>query len=230
MCGQLARAWGNQRFGPLEPAEEVCLAAEQHEVGMGAWDLEPELDLETGLPRTVTAMDPDVHLPLRMESPRRLMAQSRYAALLVSLHHTSFYDRPASIGLLRRAGRQIRDYLEQSAALQARLRETVEAGDPEIERNWRLVRTFDGLSHDLLYDRAPCGRGGVPAADGALVELSIERRHAAHTIDPWPFTADRVLVRSEGRLLAGMFSDERSMREALVRAPWIDIGFELVPG
>src|SRR5450759_3279039 len=39
LSGQLARAWGNERFGRFEPWEDVCLAAEQHDVGMTAWDL-----------------------------------------------------------------------------------------------------------------------------------------------------------------------------------------------
>ena len=35
VSGQLARAWGNDRFGHFEPWEEVRLAAEQHDVGYG---------------------------------------------------------------------------------------------------------------------------------------------------------------------------------------------------
>ena len=33
VSGQLARAWGNVRFGTVAPRDEVCLAAEQHDVG-----------------------------------------------------------------------------------------------------------------------------------------------------------------------------------------------------
>jgi hypothetical protein len=33
LSGQLARAWGNIRFGEVAPWEEVCLGAEQHDVG-----------------------------------------------------------------------------------------------------------------------------------------------------------------------------------------------------
>ena len=40
ISGQLARCWGNERFGAVEPFEEVCLAAEQHDIGMAMWDLE----------------------------------------------------------------------------------------------------------------------------------------------------------------------------------------------
>src|SRR6185312_9496068 len=41
ISGQLARIWGNARFGAVEPYEEVCLGAEQHDVGMADWDLAP---------------------------------------------------------------------------------------------------------------------------------------------------------------------------------------------
>jgi len=33
LAGQLARAWGNERMGDFSPREEVCLGAEQHDVG-----------------------------------------------------------------------------------------------------------------------------------------------------------------------------------------------------
>ena len=34
LSGQLARAWA---LDPVEPWEEVCLAAEQHDLGMAGW-------------------------------------------------------------------------------------------------------------------------------------------------------------------------------------------------
>src|SRR5690348_7524279 len=33
LSGQLARAWGNERFAAPAPYEEVCLGAEQHDIG-----------------------------------------------------------------------------------------------------------------------------------------------------------------------------------------------------
>src|ERR671916_24884 len=93
ISGQLARAWGNERFGTVWPREEVCLGAEQHDVGMAEWDLEPELDPETGRPRSFMEMALEIHLDLWSKAPRRLRAQSRYAALLVSLHGSGLYER-----------------------------------------------------------------------------------------------------------------------------------------
>jgi len=44
LSGQLARAWGNERFGDVVPWEEVCLGAEQHDVGHTAWEQAPALN------------------------------------------------------------------------------------------------------------------------------------------------------------------------------------------
>lgn len=229
MCGQLGRAWGNERFGAVEPFEEVCLAAEQHDTDWSDWELAPTLDRATGLPHTFKTAPFTVHVDLHTAGPRRLVAQSRYAALLVSLHHTSFFQAPGRLGALREGGRLIQAFLDANEALQAELRATLGSPDAEIERNHRLVRTWDGLSHDLILGAAPRIREQVPAADDGQVDLHIGRRGEAHTIDPWPFSAERLVVRTEGRLLEGTFDDEETMREALARAPWIELAYELVP-
>ncbi len=228
MCGQLARAWGNDAFGEVEPFEEVCLAAEQHDSGWLAWEQSPTLDRGTGLPHTFDTAPFRVHLELHLAWSRALVGQSRYAALLVSLHHASFFSRPGSLGRLREGGRRIAGFLDDLARLQAELREALGVDDQEVERNRRLVRTWDGLSHDLLLGLAPRTRAGVPSAR-APVDLAIGRSGEAHTIDPWPFDGDRVLVRTEGRKLVGRFDDEDAMRTALAEAPWVELGYALRP-
>ena len=52
VSGQLARAWAE----PFEPREEVCLAADQHDIAWTMWERVPELDPETGLPYTFSAL------------------------------------------------------------------------------------------------------------------------------------------------------------------------------
>src|SRR5918998_998778 len=69
VSGQLARAWGNESFGPVAPREEVCLGAEQHDVGMAAWDLEPELNPDTGRPQSFMEMALERHLELWSAAP-----------------------------------------------------------------------------------------------------------------------------------------------------------------
>lgn len=221
MCGQLGRAWGNELAGTVEPYEEVVLAAEQHDAVWTDWELAPTLDRETGLPHAVF----DVPMALRLEmydrAPGELAVQSRYAALLVSLFRVSFFD-------VRESG-EVGAYLARARAQQAELRATLAATDDEIGRNWHLLRVWDTLSLDLLVDRIPRVREGVPAAGGGRIDVTIDRRGPEYTLDPWPFRDDRVVLRTEGRLLERRFDDEQRMREALQRAPWVDLEYELVP-
>ena len=85
VSGQLARAWGNDAFPAPEPREEVCLAAEQHDLGMAACDVAPALNPDTGRPQSFLEMPVATHLELWARAPRLARSQSRYPALLVSL-------------------------------------------------------------------------------------------------------------------------------------------------
>jgi hypothetical protein len=228
MCGQLGRAWGNERFGAVAPREEVCLAAEQHDTGWAEWEKAPTLDAETGLPHTFASAPYTVHLAIHAAWSRAMVAQCRYAALLVSLHHASFFSRPGRLGQVRSGGRRIAEFLADLAALQADLRATLGVADGEVERNRRLVRAWDGLSHDLLLGLAPRVRSAVPTADG-FVDLAVGRSGDVTTLDPWPFSGDALVVRTEGRLLRGRFEDVHAMRQELDSAPWVELDYELRP-
>jgi hypothetical protein len=141
----------------------------------------------------------------------------------------SFFSQPGRLGRLREGGQRISAFLEELARLQQELRATLDVDGEELERNRRLVRTWDGLSHDLLLELAPRVRAGVPSGAG-LVDLSVGRSDGLHTLDPWPFHDETVVVRTEGRLLRGPFADEEAMRRALADAPWVELAYELRPG
>jgi hypothetical protein len=229
MCGQLGRAWGNELFGSVEPAEEVCLAAEQHDTSWVEWERAPTLDRDTGLPHTFETAPFTVHLEIHTAWPPKLATQSRYAAVLVSMHHRSFFEEPGRLGRLRENGRRIQVYLDGHDAFQARLRETLDATPAELDRNRRLVRTWDGLSHDLILQQAPRVRRNVPAAGDTSLDLHIEGSGDTFSIDPWPFRDERVTVSVEGRLLTSTFEDEEAMRAALASAPWMELRYRLAP-
>jgi hypothetical protein len=216
LSGQLARAWR----GVVEPWEEVCLAAEQHDIGMAAWERRPTLNPDTGLPRSFMELELDEHLEIWWRAAPLVIPQSRYAALLVSMHGTALYERR------NLDDERVRAFLDGQRELQARLldslradpRTAAAAADEVVRRNQRLVWTWDSLSLGLLLDWAPFELNAVPTADG---ETDIEVRDG--TLDPWPFREDRVSVRCEGRRLAGRFDDVDAMREALAEAPWVTI-------
>ena len=151
VSGQLARAWGNDAFPAPSPREPVCLAAEQHDVGWADADLAPLLD-DAGRPRSFLDVPRPAHLAIWRGAAHRLLAQSRYAALLVSLHGTSLYERwvdpdahPPDVA------EAIRDYLTGQRGLQAELAAGLDA--EEVDRNRRLLLALDHLSLALCHGR-----------------------------------------------------------------------------
>ena len=147
ISGQLARAWA----GELHPRDEVCLAAEQHDSPWLDWERDPSYDPRTGYPHTFMSLDMPTKLALWAHGPDALVAQSRYAALLVSMHGSRLYE-DLDRGEFERA-----------------IRATLDAPDEEIERNHRLIGLWDGLSLAILLDWAPWSAEGVTLQPGGVV-------------------------------------------------------------
>jgi hypothetical protein len=238
ISGQLARAWGSRRFGPVEPYDEVTLAAEQHDVGWAGRDLEPLYNPHTGLPRSFMEMPLDLHLGLFTEGPRNLVAQSRYAALLVSLHGRRLYERRDLETLAPQEARAVRSFIAEQrafqqellAALRADRATAASAEDGQVERNSLLVWTWDYISLALCLDWARATAKGAPTADGVT---DIEVRRGAHPgcveLEPWPFRADALGVRCEGRRLQARYATEAEMRAGFEAAPWETLQLRLAP-
>jgi hypothetical protein len=220
LSGQLARAWGNDRFPVPAPFEEVCLGALQHDIGMAEWDLRPERHPDSGLPRQFFELDRRTHLALWTAAPTRVLSQSRYAALLVSLHGTGLYERFPPKTDDAEIARAVTDYLDGQRALQSQLAAEVGASQEELARNQALLAIWDGLSLALCRDQAP------HVVDG----FALDRKVGAFTLDPWPFATDHLAVRVEGRRLTeAPYADEPALHAALDRAPVLTVGLVLHP-
>ena len=224
VSGQLARAWGNAAFPAPSPREPFCLAAEQHDVGWADADRAPLLD-EDGRPRSFLAYPRAEHVAIWRGAAPRLLAQSRYAALLVSLHGTSLYERIDPDAYPADVAAAIRAYVDGERALQASL--AVGLDPEEVDRNRRLLLALDRFSLALCHGRAATLEElGTPIAiapdDGGGGE--------AWTVAPWPFAAERVVVGCEARRLPGTFPDAGAARVALAAAPWVPLRWELRAG
>lgn len=226
VSGQLARAWRG-----VEPREEVCLAAAQHDIGMAAWDAEPELNRSTGRPYGFTEMPLETHLRLWKRAPALALSQGRYVALLISMHGTALYEMRDLDRMAAGDAGAVRDYLEGQRALQGGLRASLGVGEEEASRNQRLLWTWDFLSLALCLDWAPTGIDDVPLGDGRAerLELRVVER-GRFVLYPWPFAADRVGLHCDGRMLRERFDDEERMRAALAQAPWVRLEWLLQSG
>jgi hypothetical protein len=200
LSGQLARAWVPRP----EPFEEVCLGALQHDVGMAEWDLRPRRHPDTGLLVQFFELDRRTHLALWTAAPAKVLTQSRYAALLVSLHGTGLYERSPRRADDPEIARAIEDYLTGQRELQRTLAAEVGATDEELARNQALLALWDGISLALCQARLPYAAAGFTLARDGGADASIE----SYILTPWPFGDREALdVRVEGRLLADARAD-----------------------
>jgi hypothetical protein len=251
VSGQLARAWGSEAFPAPVPREPFCLAAEQHDVGWADADLAPVAGPD-GRPLSFMQQPRSAHVAIWRGAARRLLAQSRYAALLVSLHGTSLYARVDADAQPPAVAAEIRDYVAGERELQSLLAAGLDAA--EVDRNRRLLLALDRLSLMLCHGRAtaledvPGARGpatirvepagGEPAAASGRADppgssarddraVPPATATARFVLDPWPFAAERVAVGCEGRLLEGSFGSDGELRAALEAAPWVPLRWEL---
>jgi hypothetical protein len=207
LSGQLARAWAG-----LDGArrEAVCLAAEQHDVAWGAWDLRPRRDPETGRPLGFLDISHAERLAIWERAPERLLSQSAYAALLVSLHGTRLHEGESWAA----------DYRRAQEELQRRLLAQTGVAEADARHDRDLLAAWDGLSLALCLRWDPFDDRG----------RRLERVEGeTFTLDPWPFAGDRVEARCEGRRLDGRYADDEALYAALAEAAPRTLRFTLRP-
>jgi Protein of unknown function (DUF3891) len=220
VSGQLARAWGGAAFPAPVPREPVCLAAEQHDVGWADADLAP-LRAPEGAPLSFLQYPRTEHVAIWRAAPSRLLAQSRYAALLVSLHGTSLYERVDPGRYEPAVATAIRDYMRDQRDLQARLAAGL---DPdEVDRNRRLILAWDRFSLALCHGDAT-RLEDVPAADGtATIHVDPLADAPSPSAPAPPASSSAPPVSSPAA--AAVVRDDRAVAEGAVTAayavdPW----------
>jgi hypothetical protein len=211
VSGRLARHWGNDSFARPEPFEGVCLGATQHDVGMTDWDRRPELDEETGYPQNFLNMDQNLHLDLWKDAPARVITQSPYAALLVSMHgHALFKGKPDRPG--------VQEYLDDQERYQDELIKALGDTHDNARRNQLLVWAVDYLALGAVTGWTPAT---VPAPDH---DITCDERSPLHlTVDPWPFDVPEITIGYDARELPETSSTQEELDERLRTADWTTV-------
>jgi hypothetical protein len=85
MCGQLARAFGNDCFDRLDPFEEVVYVVENHDRGWDGYDANPGIDPVTRLPAIMARTPISDIVKTNVGSPDFNEAHHPYCGLLSSM-------------------------------------------------------------------------------------------------------------------------------------------------
>lgn len=238
---QLAEAWGNTLFGELAPRAELVEAAGQHDLAWLSWESAPRLDPRTGRPYTFRSMPTMQHLGVWREAGKLALAYGRYTALLVSMHGSGLYERFHNYELDSPGeAAAARAYVEAAHRFESELLTSLQddphyanlATSAAVDRNRRLVALWDGLSLAICGGFSGERRfEGVPTARGetSLTLAESDVNAVELIVHPWPFAVDQVSLFCEGRRIAGVYTEEQAMREALAQAEWVALRFVVRP-
>ena len=224
VAGQIARAWGNERFAPPPHGDDFCLGAEQHDVGWAKWDLTPPLHAPGRRAASFYEAPVRPRMEIWVDAPQQVLAQSPIAALLVSLHGTNIHSRYVDAGALEADdARFVREYLDAQRELQDRLCAATGIPRDEALRMGELLFCLDAISLSLCHGWP---ERELPAVDD--VEIAYRPVGAGvATLDPWPLATADLPLHVYGKMLTARFDDEVALHAALAAAPWRRLDFAL---
>jgi hypothetical protein len=241
ISGQLARAWGNEVFSGFQPFEQMCYAAEQHDVGFLQWESAPTLNQATGLPHTFEDLPESAHFEIWRTGIFQLRSVCPYASLVVSLHfchlceriHRQEFDRDQA---------ESQAFLKEQREFQAKvclslqhdpvLKGALESGVLAYHRD--LIATWDLFSLELCRNRYNEFKlPQVPIWKSRNADIQVRRTDSAKNlweVDPWPFNPQSLTAICEGKVIRGYFEDVNAMQTAVQNAEPISLQFFFEPG
>lgn len=201
VCGEIARAWGNDAFEAPRARGSLATAARRHDDGWAIWEREPDVDHRNGDGRPLNVFDIGigVHLAFFRAMVEAVSDEDRYAGVLASMHaaglYTNRYDTDPSLKMTFEDTRreQVDRFVEERNAAHDAV--AAELGVPDDQRwvDYKLLQVCDRLClyfclNDLVggteadLGPAPTGYGGDDAT------LRIRPVDAWKiSIDPYPF-------------------------------------------
>jgi uncharacterized protein DUF3891 len=257
MCGQMARAFGNERFEPPSPFNEVVYIVENHDRGWDPYDSNPGLDPSTRVPYIMARTPTPDLVKTSRGSPDFNETHHPYCGLLSSMHSFGLYNgrygfskfvprtqTTTSISVAAVHRPLIDAMLAHEEARQARLKGLLAANEAtrdwvearRLFQNYKQLEFFDTMS---LYShlRHAGERGAetyvhVPLNAEADTDVTLKKiNERVYSLDPFPFARDRLTIVCRGRYVMPFPPDFPPDRvgAALRELPADRQTYELVP-
>ena len=258
LCGQFARAFGNDAFERPEPYEEMIYVISHHDRGWVELNENPSMVPESGLPSGLGTTPVSIGLDTNRKSPDFNEARHLYCGLLSSMHSWGLYNgrygysdfkvRPGgSTSVPRNKGYEAETeaMLDAELARQDRIKAAL-ALDPKFSacideenlfQNYKQLQFCDTLA---LYfnirhksERKMEVFTHVPKSSNEDASVTVTPKgDGAYSFDPFPFQGDRLDVACGGRYLSPVSSDAvpEDMGALLRSLPTTSQNFVFVPG
>jgi hypothetical protein len=221
LSGQFARAFGNDRFEPVQPDGLMFYVVSHHDAGWAEFDRNPVTDERTGLPYNLVETPVEHITVTSRRSPEFNERQHPYCGLLSSMHSWGLYNGRYGLSdlvLIKNippqdrplAERMLAGELERQKRLEAEIATDAQAAawleQGHLFQNYKQLQFFDTLA--LYFNRTHPGERGeqefrhVPLNVGEDVSLTVRpRQPGVYELSPYPFAADGAEFAFSGRLI-----------------------------
>ncbi len=219
LCGQFARAFGNDAFEPLDPLELMVYVVAHHDAGWAEFDRDPVTDPKTGLPYNLIETPAEYITVTSRQSPDFNERQHPFCGLLSSMHSWGLYNGRYGLSshvLIKQFPEKDRPLAERmldgELARQKRLK--AEAGTDErlsgrlnenrLFQNYKQLQFLDTLA--LYFNRIHPGERGqqtfehVPRSADVDTTVTIRPREpGVYELSPFPLGASGAEFAFAGR-------------------------------
>jgi Protein of unknown function (DUF3891) len=250
LCGQFARAFGNETFEPLAPLDLMVYVIAHHDAGWTEFDRDPVTDGKTGLPYNLIET-PAAHITVTSRlSPEFNERQHPFCGLISSMHSWGLYNGRYGLSdhvLIKQFPEQERPLAERmldgELARQKRLKAEIgkdskladRLDDKKLFQNYKQLQFIDTLA--LYFNRVhPSKRGPqtfehVPRNVDEDIAVTIKPRAARiYTLSPFPFAPDNAEFAFAGRRVSPREHEANGhWTDLLKRTPTVWEPFRLVP-
>jgi hypothetical protein len=250
LCGQFARAFGNDKFEPLVPLDLMIYVISHHDAGWAEFDRDPVTDEKTGLPYNLVETPAQYITVTSRLSPDFNQRQHPYCGLISSMHSWGLYngryglsslvlidkiplaDRPIAARMLEgelERQRKLKEEIGKDARLAGWLDEE------KLFQNYKQLQFLDTLA---LYfnrthrdERRPQAFEHVPLNAQKDTAVTIRPREAGvYALSPYPFAASGAEFASGGRHISPREHEAKGgWAQVLREAPTEWECFRLVP-
>jgi uncharacterized protein DUF3891 len=233
LAGKLAEHWGAAPFAPLVARDELLWAIRHHDDGWRDWDATPDVDPQSGRPRSFTEMQAADSVEIWSASIETARGAGNLQAFVVAAHFCALARR--AIGSRREAAEAnvIDDFLSRYKTESATWLSNWQARNPALNTPERAqlalaqLQFFDLLS--LWFCCAARARPERLQPPGGPT-LTLQPFDADQVLcSPWPLETDRLNLEVEGRaVIVGRFSSRDELAAAHQQSSVLR--WQLVPG
>ncbi len=244
---QLAEAFGNDRFEPLNPRDELIYVVANHDRGWEDYDKHPGLDKNTGLPYSLAQTPASVSLKTNYCSPDINQDRHAYCGLLSSMHSWGLHNKrygcsqfivksrsttsiqlPAEFEEQKQAvlARELKRQDDLKASLRTDQDTAPWVEDDHLFQNYKQLQFFDTLSlyfhleHDAARPVETFIHVPVSIRDDANVTVRRVRENV-YALTPFPFLESGIVMRCAGRYMQPVAptTSEETMQEIFHSLP-----------